>query len=690
MSLLVVATALLSIFLVACSDETDPTPVTSLVTSTPTIVPTTTLISESTQTRPAPEPTPTSTLTPTATPTLPEPARATVVAVTPDTVELTPTVTRTPQPTPSPTPTPVPTAKPTPPELARGTVVNVTPKTVELTGLGPVAQLRAEIRNQNANVMAGSSVAWVTSDSSVATVDAAGVVTATGNGTATITASAGSASGVVIVTVTQKVTSVEVSPSPAELTAWDETVQLTAEAFDTNGHTIGEAGFTWESGDILVATVTSAGVVTATGNGTAIITASAGAASGAAAVTVTQVVTLVEVSPAAVGPASWGETVQLTARGFDSNGHRVQKTTFTWASTDDGVAAVDADGVVSGIGEGVATITASAGAASGSATVTIPPTFTLSGTVHDSRENGPILGGAVVRLENGKQDSMITGPDGRYRFPNVWGTVKVTAIAVPTHVAETVEISVDEDHRMDFDLEHTGVAPYSGTVYISPRVIEPSDPTMLGTITYAGRGEHSVPDRRHDGRPTINAYLFHVRYGSHVVEFRVNPEFGSQDAARVEVEAYGHVLGQMPAVLLFAITHVVINAGDEPWGGGGKSHGGILVHTDWLTMGSGDEYIEEVMLHEAGHAAWDRSLRDSPEWLAAQEADSVFISRYARDNPGREDVTESFTAYLALRYRPDRLTDSDRAAILAAIPNRLIYFNEQGFDMSPYESSEVR
>ena len=109
---------------------------------------------------------------------------------------------------------------------------------------------------------------------------------------------------------------------------------------------------------------------------------------------------------------------------------------------------------------------------------------------------------------------------------------------------------------------------------------------MLERITYAGRGERSVPDRRHDGRPTINAYLFHVSYGKHVVEFRVNPEFGSQKAAQAEVEAYGHVLGQMPAVLLFAITHVVINAGDEPWAGGGKSDGGVLVHTDWLTMGA--------------------------------------------------------------------------------------------------------
>ena len=77
--------------------------------------------------------------------------------------------------------------------------------------------------------------------------------------------------------------------------------------------------------------------------------------------------------------------------------------------------------------------------------------------------------------------------------------------------------------------------------------------------------------------------------------------------------------------------------------------------------------------------------RDSSGWRAAQRADGVFISDYARDHPDREDIAESFLTYLAVRYRPERLTDAERAAILTAIPNRLIYFDEQGFDMSPYE-----
>ena len=249
---------------------------------------------------------------------------------------------------------------------------------------------------------------------------------------------------------------------------------------------------------------------------------------------------------------------------------------------------------------------------------------------------------------------------------------------------------MDEDRTLDFDLEHTGAPPYSGTSSFSRRVIEPSDPTRLGSITYAGRGERYVPDRRPSTWITINAYLFDVRYGGQVVEFRVNPEFGSTEAAQAEVETYAPALGQMPAVLLSAITHVVINAGDELWGGGGSSQGGILIHTD-----QGEDYIrrgvmEETMVHEATHAALDPAHRDSPGWRAAQTADGVFISTYARDFPDREDVAVSFRVWFAVRYQPERLNAVHRAVIRRTIPSRLAYFDEQGFDMSPYTPSEVQ
>ena len=73
--------------------------------------------------------------------------------------------------------------------------VTITPSAATLDALGATVQLTARIRDQNAEVMAGVTVGWTSSDTSVATVDAAGLVTATGSGHALITAQAGSAVG---------------------------------------------------------------------------------------------------------------------------------------------------------------------------------------------------------------------------------------------------------------------------------------------------------------------------------------------------------------------------------------------------------------------------------------------------------------------------------------------------------------
>ena len=569
--------------------------------------------------------------------------------------------------------------EPPPPDPPRPATVTVTPATAELTALGATVQLRAEVRDQNGQVMTGATVTWASGSADMATVDPTGLVTAAGNGTATITASAGGALGTAVVTVMQSPDSVGVLPAEATIGALGDTLRLAAEAFDANGRAVAGAEFSWESSDDAVAAVDGSGLVTAAANGTATITASAGEASGSAVVTVMQTVASVEVSPGTAEATALGASVQLTAEAFDANGHAVAGADFSWESSDARVATVDASGLVMGVAEGTATITANAGTATGSAIVTVTRTFTLSGTVSDSRRNGPVLAGAVVRLENGRQESMTTGPDGRYRFLNVRGTVTVTVTAEPSYVTETVEITVDEDRTLDFDLEHTGTPPDVGW---TPRVVEPSDPTTLGSITYAGRGQRDVYDRRPDGWITIDAYLFNVRYAGQEVEFRVNPEFGSEEPARAEVETYAPALGQMPAVLRSAITHVVIHAGDELWGGGGD---GILIHADGGKGYIADGSMEEVLVHEAAHSALDIAHKDSPGWRAAQAADGVFISEYARDHPDREDIAESFLPYLAVRYRPERLTDAERAVILTTIPNRLIYFDEQGFDMSPYE-----
>ena len=79
----------------------------------------------------------------------------------------------------------------------------------------------------------------------------------------------------------------------------------------------------------------------------------------------------VTINPATAELTALGATVQLTAEVRDQHARVMAGPTVTWSSGTVSVAAVDASGIVTAVAEGVATITASAGSASGSAVVTV-------------------------------------------------------------------------------------------------------------------------------------------------------------------------------------------------------------------------------------------------------------------------------------------------------------------------------
>ena len=160
-----------------------------------------------------------------------------------------------------------------PPEPPRAAAITVSPDASELTALGATAQLSAEVRDQNGQVMSGATVTWASSSSGVATVSAAGLVTAAGNGSASITASVGAVSGSAAVTVAQAASEVVVSPV-ADTVPLGDTLRLAAEVLDANGHTLGaDASLTWSSSDPSVATVDESGLVSGVAPGMTTITA---------------------------------------------------------------------------------------------------------------------------------------------------------------------------------------------------------------------------------------------------------------------------------------------------------------------------------------------------------------------------------------------------------------------------------
>jgi hypothetical protein len=85
----------------------------------------------------------------------------------------------------------------------------------------------------------------------------------------------------------------------------------------------------------------------------------------------------------------------------------------------------------------------------------------------------------------------------------------------------------------------------------------------------------------------------------------------------------------------------------------------VLIHTGQAASYTADGFLEEALVHEASHTSLDGDHAAAPGWLAAQDSDPTFISNYARDNPTREDVAESFLPWLAARRLADRLDPAD-------------------------------
>ncbi|MFT5124499.1 MAG: hypothetical protein ACI9TH_000555 [Kiritimatiellia bacterium] len=223
--------------------------------------------------------------------------------------------------------------------------------------------------------------------------------------------------------------------------------------------------------------------------------------------------------------------------------------------------------------------------------------------------------------------------------------------------------------------------PFSGTIFLDPDIITESDSTTYQSIIDTGRGDRWMFDRRVNDWVFLNAFLFEAHFDDGLeIEIQVNPEFGSANAAMTEASKYAPIIGRLPTCLRRDVETVWIHQGVQPFGGGNNN---LLIHTGQADQYATDGILEETLVHEASHTSLDADHAGASGWLAAQAADPEFISTYARDNPNREDIAESFLLYLALKYRPGRISQSLSNTISQTIPNRIAYFASQEFDFYP-------
>ncbi|GHT51649.1 hypothetical protein FACS189440_20920 [Bacteroidia bacterium] len=254
--------------------------------------------------------------------------------------------------------------------------IPVTGITVNPTGIifpatdSPTRTLAASVLPTCAN----QAVTWESANPAIATVDEnTGVVTPVSQGTTTITATSvdnesKTASSLITVDPVDPVTGITLDPTSWSLLAENETKQLTATIIPSWAD---NQAITWSSDYPNIAEVDGNGLVTAKAFGTATITATTvdGGKTATCAVEVMNHVASINLEPTSIRFNSTADApVQLAAQILPITATNQNK---TWNSSNNNVATVDQNGLVTVVGLGKANITVTSVDGSKSATCQI-------------------------------------------------------------------------------------------------------------------------------------------------------------------------------------------------------------------------------------------------------------------------------------------------------------------------------
>jgi len=203
------------------------------------------------------------------------------------------------------------------------------------------------------------SITFKSSNTNIVTVDENGNIRAVGVGTATIKVIVGKASASCKITVTQAITRISINAATRKLNV-PETYQLSVAIFPEDAS---NKVLLWTSSNENVATVDENGLVTAIGNGVAIITATTTDGTNHS---VSCTVTVIDPNNIPVTSIKLNRT-DLTLNALDVAQlvatvapNDAANKALIWTSSDESVATVDENGVITAIGKGNAVITVTA------------------------------------------------------------------------------------------------------------------------------------------------------------------------------------------------------------------------------------------------------------------------------------------------------------------------------------------
>jgi uncharacterized protein YjdB len=226
-----------------------------------------------------------------------------------------------------------------------------------------------------------------------------------------------------------KVVAVIVTPGTASGRV-GESAQFTAVAKDPAGRTRTGLAVTWSSSNTAVIAVTSTGIATAIGGGSAIVNATIGGVTGQATVTVTGAAITVANVLVTPGSASGGigDAAQFTAAVLDPAGAAITTVPVVWTGSNAAVITVSPTGYVTAVGGGSAEVIATAGGKSGRATITVAgPSAVVIGSVTVTPGAASGVAGQSAQFEAVVKDA---GGVEIYGQPVTWTSTDAAVVSV--------------------------------------------------------------------------------------------------------------------------------------------------------------------------------------------------------------------------------------------------------------------
>ena len=265
--------------------------------------------------------------------------------------------------------------------------------------IGGSTQATSTLRDSRGRIVSGAPIEWISSNPTVASITSTGLVAGVATGTAIVGARSGTLFDTVTVTVTATpVTSVVVTLGSPTLAAGGRTT-ATATLRDAAGKILTGRAVGWSSSATSVATVSASGDVLAIAPGTARIEALSESIAGHATITVSGAVATPVASVSISIPLSVlsvGQTTQGVATERDAAGNLLTGRSVTWSSSAPSVASVSATGLITALGAGAASISATSEGITASAPVTVGSAMIRSVTFDGYSTTAALLADCVV------------------------------------------------------------------------------------------------------------------------------------------------------------------------------------------------------------------------------------------------------------------------------------------------------